>query len=73
MLDLLSDGLQIALYGMTAVFALLGCLVVALMGMSRLANALEPAVPADSLGPADDAELMAAISAAIHAHQRRRR
>ena len=73
MLDLLRDGLQIAVLGMTAVFVLLGCLVVALGGMSRLARALEPAAPTGSPGQADDSELLAAISAAIHAHQRRRR
>jgi len=71
MLELLGDGLEIALFGMAAVFILLGCLVLALNGMSRVAAALDPAV--GSAGLEDHTELTVAIAAAIHMHRGRRR
>lgn len=72
MLDLLGDGIQIAVFGMSAVFVLLACLVVALGGMSRLAHALEPATGPAAPG-SDDVEVTVAVTAAIHAYRRRRR
>jgi len=69
MLELLGDGLEIAVFGMAVVFILLGCLVLALNAMSRLAEALDPAtVTGES---ADPAEITVAIAAAIHMHRRR--
>ena len=73
MLDLLRDGIQIAAFGMTAVFVLLGCLVLALGAMSRLAAALDPSAVAGSLTDADKVELTVAVAAAIHVHRRRGR
>ena len=71
MLDLLSTGVQIAVFGMMSVFVLLGCLVFALQGMSRLAALLQP-VTAEGLQP-DPAELTVAVAAAIHAYRREQR
>ena len=69
MLELLGDGLELAVFGMSVVFLLLGCLVVALGGMSRLAAAMEHPAGMD---PQTEAELTVAIATAIHMHRRRR-
>jgi oxaloacetate decarboxylase gamma subunit len=63
---LVSEGLNLALYGMGTVFVFLTLLVLATMLMSRLVahpeTAAVVALPADSA----DARPMAAITAAIH-------
>jgi sodium pump decarboxylase gamma subunit len=81
MTNLLSAGLQLTLTGMTAVFALLGILVLTVRQMSRLARFLEqrygiptiepsmrvPAAPASTAPRSDlDEELVTVICAAVH-------
>jgi oxaloacetate decarboxylase gamma subunit len=78
MLDLLGEGLEVAFFGMTAVFVLLACLVLAVQGMSRLALRIEPCpapspAPSAHSGDGDEAELTVAVSAAIHAYRKGRR
>jgi len=65
--SLLAEGFSLMLTGMGTVFVFLTVLVVALSLMSRLLGR-EP-VPAEA-GP--DAETVAAISAAIEQHRRKR-
>ena len=66
---LVSEGFNLALYGMGTVFVFLTLLVLATMAMSWLVAQQETAVvmalPADSA----DARTMAAITAAIHRHR----
>jgi oxaloacetate decarboxylase gamma subunit len=68
---LVSEGLNLALYGMGTVFVFLTLLVLATMLMSRLVASQEAdtivAIPADSAS----ARKMAAITAAIHQHRNR--
>ena len=68
---LVSEGLNLALYGMGTVFVFLTLLVLATMLMSWLVAHGETAaivvLPADSAG----ARKMAAITAAIHQHRNR--
>ena len=68
---LVSEGLNLALYGMVTVFVFLTLLVLATMLMSWLVTHRESdavvALPADSAG----ARKMAAITAAIHQHRNR--
>lgn len=77
MLNLLIEGLELAAFGMTAVFILLGGLVFAISGMSRLARQLEPAAARPAAAPSaasaepDLDELTVAVAAAIHAYRRR--
>jgi oxaloacetate decarboxylase gamma subunit len=68
---LVSEGLNLALYGMGTVFVFLTLLVLATMLMSRLI-APEKAVPFVAI-PSDleNASKMAAITAAIHQHRNR--
>lgn len=77
MLELLREGLEVAILGMTAVFVLLGCLVLAVGGMSRMARRLEPEVGTGALpssNPAgDETELTVAVTAAVHAYRKRKR
>jgi oxaloacetate decarboxylase gamma subunit len=67
---LVSEGLNLALYGMGTVFVFLTLLVLATMLMSWLVTQRETAavvaLPADSAGAK-----MAAITAAIHQHRNR--
>ncbi|MBT7176513.1 MAG: OadG family protein [Gammaproteobacteria bacterium] len=67
---LVSEGLNLALYGMGTVFVFLTLLVLATMLMSWLVTHRETAtvvaLPADSAGAK-----MAAITAAIHQHRNR--
>ncbi len=70
--DLLYQGVNLMLLGMGIVFSFLAILVVALNGMSRLADILSPpeAPKAAVTGAvADDAELVAVISAAINRYR----
>ena len=73
--DLLREGAQLMLVGMGVVFFLLGMMVLAVKAMSRFAALFpEPAVavsePSLIQGSASsDAEVIAAISASIHAHR----
>ncbi len=59
------------LVGMGVVFSLLGLLVLAIKGMSRLAAMFPEPVPeiATPRPTFDDPELIAAITASIHAHR----
>lgn len=68
---LLRDGAELMVLGMFVVFSLLGLLVVAMKGMTRLARALEgtPAPAAAPLPPAGDPDLIAAVTAAVHAYR----
>ncbi len=69
--DLLRQGLELMLVGMGVVFCLLGLLVLAIKAMSRLAAMFpEPVLEIATPHPAvDDPELIAAITASIHAHR----
>ena len=71
MSPLVSEGLNLALYGMGTVFVFLTLLVLATMLMSWLVAPKETeavvALPANSAG----ASKMAAITAAIHQHRNR--
>ena len=73
MSSLVSEGLDVAMYGMGAVFTFLTMLVFATMAMSWLvqktaANRPEPGSPRDGQ---PDARQLAIISAAIHQHRNR--
>lgn len=73
---LLASGLQLMLVGMGTVFVFLTLLVFATAAMSRLIlryfpEPLEP-VPAPTSGAAQQAQDVAAISAALVMHRRRR-
>ena len=69
--SLVSEGLNLALYGMGTVFVFLTLLVLAIMMMSWLVAPKERtpvvAIPIDLAG----ASKMAAITAAIHQHRNR--
>jgi oxaloacetate decarboxylase gamma subunit len=79
--DILSQGVELMLYGMGTVVVFLALLVASTMAMSRLVTRHfpEPEAPAvaaptrsaGAAGAADDAELIAVISAAIHRHRNR--
>lgn len=69
MSDLMSQGLNLALYGMGTVFFFLTLLVVATMLMSVLVpTELEEIEPQGRLDP----KIRAAIGAAIHQHRQRK-
>ena len=69
MSPLVSEGLNLALYGMGTVFAFLTLLVWATMLMSWLVAQQETAVVATLPVDSADARTMAAIAAAIHRHR----
>ena len=76
--DLLVKGVELMLIGMSSVFVFLAVLVVALKGMSQLAERLQPELPASetSSGPApgeEREELIAVISAAISRYRTSKR
>jgi oxaloacetate decarboxylase gamma subunit len=64
----INEGLTLMLVGMGTVFAFLTVLVGAMSLMSRLAMRFQP----DALPPGDADEEIAAITAAIAAHRRKR-
>lgn len=75
--DLLLEGVKLMVLGMGTVFTFLMLLVVAMMGMSRLARTLRPdelpaesalKTPAGSSSP-EDQELIAVISAAVRQYR----
>ncbi|HEY6610263.1 MAG TPA: OadG family protein [Pseudomonas sp.] len=80
--QLLMEGVELMLFGMGFVFAFLVLLIGAIRVMSWLITLLAPAVPQPAAArtvrsqpaPAQqpDAELLAAIQAAIHQHRARR-
>jgi oxaloacetate decarboxylase gamma subunit len=75
-LELISEGLELMVIGMTVVFVFLGALVFLVTNMSRLAQKFGPAtVPAQSAtgsaGTSDD--LIAVISAAVHQYRNTKR
>ena len=69
MSPLVSEGLNLALYGMGTVFVFLTLLVLATMAMSWLVAQQERAVAATLPADSADARTMAAITAAIHRHR----
>jgi len=69
MSPLVSEGLNLALYGMGTVFVFLTLLVLATMAMSWLVAQQETAVAATLPADSADARTMAAITAAIHRHR----
>ncbi len=80
---IVAQGVELMLYGMGTVVLFLGLLVLATTAMSRLLSRYFPeaapapvqtsprAVVASAQGP--DADVVAAISAAVHRHRSRRR
>jgi len=72
-LPLFSDGLQLAMVGMGTVFSFLTTLVFATMLMSKLVTTFSPTPPPVSASATSDsaqqARLIAIVTAAIHAHR----
>jgi oxaloacetate decarboxylase gamma subunit len=66
---LVSEGFNLALYGMGTVFVFLTLLVLATMAMSWLVAQQERAVAATLPADSADARTKAAITAAIHQHR----
>lgn len=74
--ELVAEGVNLAIYGMGAVFAFLILLVAATVTMSRLVARFEPQPvrrdPAVAEPVADNRKQRAAIAAAIHHHRQGR-
>ncbi|NBC22319.1 MAG: sodium pump decarboxylase subunit gamma [Gammaproteobacteria bacterium] len=70
--DLFGQGLELMLVGMGTVFVFLSALVLATTAMSRLVLRFQGEPPAAGGAGAEEAEEVAAISAAIALHRRRR-
>lgn len=74
--DLMMEGLQLMVLGMSVVFLFLGLLIIAMQGTSRAVRALEARRAAASTSPAAtppseiDNALVAAISIAIQRYRR---
>lgn len=68
MSPIVSEGINLALYGMGTVFVFLTMLVFATMAMSWLVQRFSP-LPGPATGSSRDAKKLAAITAAIHAHR----
>jgi sodium pump decarboxylase gamma subunit len=73
--EMLGDGVRLMLLGMVVVFSLLSLLVLAVKAMSLLALSIEgPAavrnVPHTEAPHVENSELVAAVTAAIHAHRK---
>lgn len=77
MADLLSEGITLMLLGMGIVFTFLSMLVLAMYGMSWLAQRLaaaevaRPAAIVPRAASDDNDELVAVVSAAIHRYRKR--
>ncbi len=75
--EMLQQGVQLMLWGMGVVFALLALLVLVVKGMSGLAMAIDRSgtapvsvsSPARAEVAAPNGELVAAVSAALHRHR----
>lgn len=76
--EMLQQGVQLMLWGMGVVFALLALLVLVVKGMSGLAMAIDGSGPAPVASPvgavgaevtASDEELVAVVTAALHRHR----
>ncbi len=75
---MLREGVELMLTGMTVVFSLLILLVFALKAMSNLALSIHGPVPSETRGPApsvagDGEEIVAAITAGVHAYRKGKR
>ena len=70
MSPLVSQGIDLVIYGMGTVFVFLTLLVFATMAMSRLVLWMTPAESVKPGSPPDTRKL-AAITAAVHAHRSR--
>ena len=73
--NILQQGFDLMLYGMGTVFVFLTVLVFATRAMSAVVSRWQPASvdlpkqPAQVAGTVEDQQLLAVISAAIHAHR----
>jgi oxaloacetate decarboxylase gamma subunit len=71
--NLISQGVELMLFGMGTVIVFLTLLVFATTGMSALINRFTPPPSADGdTAPVADDTLLAVIAAAIHKHRSRR-
>jgi oxaloacetate decarboxylase gamma subunit len=82
--DIVAQGLELMVYGMSTVVLFLALLVLSMGLMSRCiarffpdpvpeprSRAAGPAIPAMNIQATDDPNLVAVISAAVHQHRRR--
>ncbi len=70
MTSLLSEGFNLAMYGMGVVFFFLTLLVLATIAMSRLVGMMEEPPTGEPASPKTNNKKLAAIAAAIHRHRR---
>ena len=78
MAEMLREGVELMLTGMTVVFSLLILLVFALKAMSNLALSIHGPVPSETRGAVpsvagDGEEIVAAITAGVHAYRKGKR
>ena len=82
MAEMLREGVELMLTGMTVVFSLLILLVFALKAMSNLALSIHGPVPSETRGAVpsvagdgdgDGDEIVAAITAGVHAYRKGKR
>ncbi len=80
MAEMLREGVELMLTGMTVVFSLLILLVFALKAMSNLALSIHGPVPSETrgavpsvAGDGDGDEIVAAITAGVHAYRKGKR
>ena len=80
--EMLAEGINLMLIGMGVVFVFLSALVVSVMLMSRIANAIHDPIAATATDPqliqgpgfgSNQAEIIAAITSAIHQYRKRHR
>ena len=72
MSPIVSQGIELAVYGMGVVFVFLTLLIFATMMMSRLVqmtSSVEVSSPVPASSPAIPAKKMAAVAAAVHQHR----